>query len=85
MTVQKTIDNRRARSVVSKDSPMPALMVEPVFLLARSSVDFRHCIKAFGHEPVLAEASPLGVVSHKGGSSETAKLIPKWLNSSIAQ
>lgn len=35
MTVQKTIDNRRARSVVSKDSPMPALMVEPVFLLGR--------------------------------------------------
>ena len=34
------------------------LMVEPTFLLARTDVEFRHYVKAFGHELAISDASP---------------------------
>ena len=74
---QDLLTATQAKSAELSLRQLCALMVEPVFLLARSSVDFRHCIKAFGHEPALTETPPLGAVSHKGGSGETAKLISK--------
>lgn len=46
------------------------LMVQPVSDLARSRIDFRNYIKAFGHELALAESSALAkVTSHGGGGS----------------
>jgi AcrR family transcriptional regulator len=44
------------------------LMVKPAFDLARSHVDFRRYIKAFGHELALTESSALSrAVSHGAG------------------
>ena len=57
------------------DKPEPslrqlcALMVQPTFDLARSNVDFRRYIKAFGHQLAqTTNASPLHTVSTKGGA-----------------
>jgi len=35
------------------------LMIEPTFMLARGSADFRRYVKAFGHQLALTDASPL--------------------------
>jgi len=53
------------------------LMVEPAFLLAKSSADFRRYVKAFGHEIALTDQSAVAFVSKKGGESvkETGVLL----------
>ena len=43
-----------------------ALMVQPVFELARDHVDFRRYVKAFGHELVLSETSALSKITTRG-------------------
>lgn len=56
-------------------SPQPslrqicALMVQPVFDLARSNVDVRRYVKAFGHELALSETSALSKVTGEGGGA----------------
>jgi len=37
------------------------LMIEPTFLLARGSAEFRRYVKAFGHQLALNDASPLNL------------------------
>ena len=49
------------------------LMVEPTFLLARASVEFRRYIKAFGHELAISDSSPLKTVSTKGGGGTSGQ------------
>lgn len=51
------------------------LMVDPTFKLARANVDFRHYVKAFGHELAISDASPLKIVSAKGGGGESGQQI----------
>ena len=59
------------------------LMVEPTFQLARTDVEFRHYVKAFGHELAISDSSPLKVVSTRGGGGasgqETGALLRKVL------
>lgn len=51
------------------------LMVKPAFDLARSDVDFRRYIKAFGHELALTETSALSrAVSHGAGGPSGQQL-----------
>ncbi len=49
------------------------LMVEPTFQLARAHLEFRRYIKAFGHELAISDASPLKIVSTKGGGGESGQ------------
>ena len=51
-----------------------ALMVQPPFDLARSSVGFRRYIKAFGHELALTETSALAKATRHGGGSSGQQL-----------
>ena len=43
------------------------LMVQPVFELARSDAGFRRYVKAFGHQLVLTDTSPVLEVTRRGG------------------
>ncbi len=43
------------------------VMVGPAFQLARSNLDFRRYVKAFGHEITLTAESAVVLVSRKGG------------------
>lgn len=47
------------------------LMVQPAFDLARSRIDFRRYVKAFGHELVLVEASALSRAARKGAGGSS--------------
>lgn len=66
-------------SAVLKNSTEPslrqlcALMVEPTFYLARSDVEFRRYIKAFGHELAISDVSPLKAVTAKGGGGASGQ------------
>lgn len=59
------------------------LMVEPTFQLARSTVEFRRYIKAFGHELALTESSPLKIVSSKGGGGQSGQQIGLLLRKAL--
>jgi AcrR family transcriptional regulator len=59
------------------------LMVEPTFQLARSNVDFRRYIKAFGHELALIETSPLKAVSNTGGGGVSGQQMGRLLREAL--
>ena len=59
------------------------LMVQPAFELARSKVDFRRYIKAFGHELVLAETSALTRASRRGGGGESGQRLANLLKAAL--
>lgn len=71
------------------DSPTPALrqicmlMVQPAFDLARGNVDFRRYIKAFGHELVLADTSPLSAADKHGGGGPSGREIASLLKQAL--
>jgi AcrR family transcriptional regulator len=68
-------------SVVLAETSEPSLrelcvlMVEPIFQLARSDLAFRRYIKAFGHELIISDSSPLKVVSKAGGGGTSGQQI----------
>lgn len=59
------------------------LMVKPPFELARANVSFRRYVKAFGHELVLAETSPLSHIAKRGGIRASGKLIGRMLKHAL--
>lgn len=81
---------RAARlTAVLERSPAPALrqlctlMVEPTFQLARADVEFRRYVKAFGHQLAITDASPLKVVSTKGGGGASGQQIGDLLRQAL--
>jgi AcrR family transcriptional regulator len=85
------VQAKRAASLVEtlKISSQPSLrqicllMVEPTFDLARTDVEFRRYVQAFGHELAISESSPLELASVKGGGGasgqETGALLKRVL------
>ncbi len=59
------------------------LMVQPSFDLARASMDFRRYIKAFGHQLVLTETSPLAEVTTRGGGGMSGKQLARMLKAAL--
>ena len=59
------------------------LMVEPTFLLARASIEFRHYVKAFGHELAVSDVSPLKIVSQNGGGGQSGQQITLLLKAAL--
>lgn len=55
------------------------LMVRPAFELARTDANFRRYIKAFGHELVLTETSPLSTVAKHGGGGASGAQVGQLL------
>jgi AcrR family transcriptional regulator len=96
----KAVHDKRAHEIQAKraelldallaDSPEPtlrqicALMVQPVFELARSSVEFRRYVKAFGHELVLTETSPLSKVDAGGRAGPSGRQIAQLLKQTLS-
>jgi len=61
------------------------LMVQPVFDLARSRVDFRRYVRAFGHELALSETSAFSQVSRGGGGGSSGERVGALLKQSLPQ
>lgn len=59
------------------------LMVQPVFELARSRVDFRRYIKAFGHELALSETSALSQATKQGGGGSSGYQLGALLRAAL--
>lgn len=59
------------------------LMVQPVFELAGSRIDFRRYVKAFGHELALSEASALSQVSRHGGGGSSGQRVGMLLRQAL--
>jgi AcrR family transcriptional regulator len=59
------------------------LMVQPVFELARSRIDFRRYVKAFGHELALSETSALSQVSRQGGGGTSGQRVGTFLRQAL--
>jgi AcrR family transcriptional regulator len=59
------------------------LMVQPAFELARTNIDFRRYIKAFGHELMLADTSPLAQVDKHGGGGPSGREIANLLKKAL--
>ncbi len=59
------------------------LMVQPAFELAQRSAGFRRYVKAFGHELVLTEDSPLLKVSSHGRSGVSGRQIRHLLEEAL--
>lgn len=85
------VQTKRAESLtaVLKKSSEPslrqlcALMVEPTFQLARSDIEFRRYIKAFGHELAISDSSPLKAVSRAGGGGTSGQQIGALLRNAL--
>jgi AcrR family transcriptional regulator len=60
-----------------------ALMVRPVFDLARSRIDFRRYVKAFGHELVLLEASALSTAARRGAGGSSGLQLGRLLRKAL--
>lgn len=60
-----------------------ALMIEPIFQLARSDVAFRRYVKAFGHHLIITDSSPLKVVSEAGGGGTSGQQIGVLLRKTL--
>lgn len=60
------------------------LMVQPTFDLARSGVDFRHYVKAFGHLVAIGDGSPLEMVSSQGGGGPAGQQVGHLLRRTLA-
>lgn len=60
-----------------------ALMIQPVFELARDKVEFRRYIKAFGHELVLSESSALSRASSHGAGGASGAQTGALLKSAL--
>ena len=59
------------------------LMVRPTFELARSNVEFRRYVKAFGHELALSEPSPLKMAVRSGGGGESGAQMGELLKAAL--
>lgn len=59
------------------------LMIQPTFELARQNADYRRYVKAFGHELVLTETSPLEQVSARGGGGASGRQTGEMLKRAL--
>ena len=59
------------------------LMVQPVFELARAHADFRRYVKAFGHELVLTDTSPLSKAASHGAGGTSGKQLAHLLKAAL--
>ena len=50
-----------------------ALMVQPVFELAKGDAGFRHFVRAFGHGPALTRTSALAIVTSHGAGGQSGE------------
>jgi AcrR family transcriptional regulator len=70
-------------------TPTPSLrqvctmMVQPVFELAQDNVEFRRYIKAFGHELVLTETSPLSKATAHGAGGPSGQQMAHLLREAL--
>lgn len=60
-----------------------ALMIEPAFKLARANADFRRHLKAFANQLARSEASPLKLISSKGGGGEGGQRLGALLRAAL--
>jgi AcrR family transcriptional regulator len=60
------------------------LMVMPLVSLARSRVDYRRYVKAFGHQLVLLETSALQQASRQGGGGSSGQELGNLLRKELA-
>lgn len=59
------------------------LMVQPTFELARGNPGYRRYVKAFGHELVLTETSPLAHMSTRGGGGSSGRQTGEMLRHAL--
>ena len=59
------------------------LMVQPAYELARAHVDFRRYVKAFGHELVLTDTSPLEKADSHGGGGPSGRQVGDLLRAKL--
>ena len=59
------------------------LMVQHVFDLARSRIDFRRYVKAFGHELSLSETSALSKATSQGGGGSSGQQVGTLLKDAL--
>lgn len=59
------------------------LMVQPAYELARAHADFRLFIKAFGHNLIMTDSSPLALASMQGGGGASGKQIGTMLKTAL--
>jgi hypothetical protein len=59
------------------------LMVQPTFELARGNADYRRYVKAFGHQLVLTETSPLASVTKHGGGGPSGRQTGEMLKHAL--
>ncbi len=59
------------------------LMVQPSYDLARSKVEYRRYIRAFGHELVLAESSALSVATQHGAGGTSGHQLSLLLKTAL--
>ena len=87
------VQSRRADLLreLLEQTPAPDLrqlcmaMVQPAFELARSSVDFRRYVRAFGHQLALAETSALSQVTSHGGGGASGQQLTNLLKEALPQ
>jgi len=72
-----------ARSPTPKLRELCMLMVQPAFDLARAEVGFRRYVKAFGHQLMLTEDSPLTAISAHGIDGPSGKQINRLLRTAL--
>jgi AcrR family transcriptional regulator len=59
------------------------LMVQPTFELSRTQVDYRRYVKAFGHELMLSETSPLSLATSHGAGGSSGKQLASLLKQAL--
>jgi len=59
------------------------LMVQPAFELARVDADFRRYVKAFGHELVFTDTSPLSKATAHGGGGRSGHQVALLLTQAL--
>ncbi len=60
------------------------LMVRPTFELAQSDAAYRRYVKAFGHELVLADTSPLAMATRQGGGGVSGQQVGTLLRQALS-
>ncbi len=60
------------------------LMVRPSFELAQHDAAYRRYVKAFGHELVLADTSPLAIASRQGGGGASGQQMGTLLRQTLS-
>ena len=86
---QRSAETQQMRARMLADAADPTLrelcllMVQPAFELARTNVGFRRYVRAFGHELVLTDTSPLTTVSAHGAGGPSGQQLANLLRAAL--